>query len=962
MKSFFERRDRWGHGLSLWLFTGIAFLLPVMGWSLNSIQLDNDVTGWLPDKDPQAKILHWCQDLFPSQDGVLVSWDDCSATDPRLIAISQRLKGIEKDGKREGGSPLVSDVSIPDDVLKQMMSEGIPFDTALANIQGLLVGEGPLCVQLTEVAQDRTNTLRIGREITGLAKSQFGLDVKLVQRSLPQPTDKHLNIEDEPGWQVYEASRDYVRNQTPADMQLDWPRMHIDQDVTTRFLAALAAMKVPDNPEESCIERTWFVRGSMAAMSVSFSEMGEADQAATVALIRAAAMAEGIPESQLHLGGRPVVATSLNGAVMEAAWNEVAPVWDLYHRSPILLSFAISLFLTYFMLRSLRLAILVQSVSILCSFAAVSLVPATGGSMNMVIVVMPTLLMVITTSGAIHICNYWKNSGIDDATKSVVHAARMAWWPCFLASATTAIGLASLVVSSLIPVRDFGIYSSIGCIISFLCVLYVLPSLMLYWPQQPPRPEHLNNHIWYRLGQFLSLHRGKNYAFNLAVTAFCLWGMFYFRTETKVIRYFPDDSRVMQDYRFLEENLSGIVSVDTIVRFSQEMQEKVSFLDRARTIQQIQRALKEHPEVSGTLSLASFINLQKPDDATESVSVRRKAQLRENLIGKKIHERLQKSGESGDRLAAFISLPQSSTDWKKKGDEALNVAGDEVWRITCQSSILSDCDYAILTKELGEITDRQLATFAAGQPVHRVTGLVPIFLRTQNALLESLINSFGMALLLICAVMAGMLRSIPAALYAMLPNVMPVAMVFGLLGWTEIRVDIGTMITASVALGLAVDGTLHLITWFRQLLRQGMPRQEAVAKSLEHCAPALWQTSAAIGIGMLALYPVELLLISRFGWIMAAMIFAALWGDVILLPALLAGPLGAVIEAVEKRRNEKNGPSGPVEKETSRLVHSAVTPVMPSIESPSKGIRAASMIPRAPHFPRIRPVFPEKSH
>ena len=962
MKSFFERRDQWGHGLSLWLFTGIAFLIPVMGWSLQYIRLDNDVTSWLPDEDPQAKILHWCQDLFPSQDKVLVSWDDCSLTDPRLLAIAQRLHGIDKNGTREGGSQLVDEVTIPEDVLKRMMSEDIPFDTALANLQGLLVGEGPLCLKLTEAARERTNTLRIGREITDFAKSQFGLDVQLVERTLPQPTDKHLNLDDEPAWQVYEASRDYVNNQTPADLQLAWARMHIDHDMTKKFLQALATMKVPDNPEETCIESTWFVRGSMAAMSVSLSKMGEADQSSALALICAAAEAEGITRAQLHVGGRAVAATSLNQAVQEAVWNKAAPAWNLYHRSPILLSFVISLSLTYFMLRSLRLAILVQSVSVLCSFAAVALVPASGSAMNMVLIVIPTLLMVVTTSGAIHICNYWKNSGIDDSTKSVVHAARMAWWPCFLASATTAIGLASLVVSSLIPVRDFGIYSSIGCIISFLCVLYVLPSLMLYWPQAPPRPEHLNNHNWYRLGQFLSLHRGKNCVFNLALTAVCLWGMFYFRTETKVIRYFPDGSQVTQDYRFLEENLSGIVSVDTIVRFSEEMQEKVPFLDRARTILKIQQALKEHPEVSGTLSLASFIDLQETDEATESVRSRRTANLRENLIGKKIHERLQKGDEAAAGLTSFLALPTTATDWKKMGDAALNEPGDEVWRITCQSSILSDCDYAILTKELGEIADTHLATFAAGKPVHRVTGLVPIFLRTQNALLESLISSFGLALLLICAVMAGMLRSIPAALYAMLPNVMPVAMVFGLLGWTGIRVDIGTMITASVALGLAVDGTLHLITWFRELLRQGVPRQEAVAKSLEHCAPALWQTSAAIGFGMLALYPVELLLISRFGWIMAAMIFAALWGDVILLPALLAGPLGAVIEDVEKRRKEKKEPGGPAQKDPSTEANAVAVPVIPVKESVPVGTRAASVITRAPHFPRIRPVFPEKSH
>ena len=962
MRSFFERQDKWGHGLSLWLITGIAFLIPVMGYSFQYIRLDNDVAGWLPNNDPQEKILHWYQELFPSQDRVLVSWDGCSLTDPRLRGMARRLRGIEHNGIREGGSPLVATVTTPEDLLNRMMSEEIPFDVALDRIQGLLVGQGPLCLKLTESAQERTNTVRIGREIKNLATTGFGIDVQIVERTLPFPSDSHLTIEDESGFLVCEAEREYVSNQPEPDVQLCWPRMHIDHAAAEKFVQALMTMPVPDNSQELCFERSWFVRGSMAAMSVSFSEMGEADYAATIAAIRSAAIAEGIAEHELHLGGGPVAATSLNRAVLKAAWNKTAPSWDLYHRSPILLSFAISLTLTWFMLRSLRLAVLVQSVSVFCSFAAVSLIPATGGSMNMVLIVMPTLLMVITTSGAIHICNYWKNSVIDDPRKSVAHAVRMAWWPCFLASATTAIGLASLVISSLIPVRDFGIYSSIGCVVSFLCVLYILPSLMLYWPESPPKPEHINNQHWNRLGQFLTRHRGKTCTFNLAATGLCLWGMFYFRTETKVIRYFPDESNVMRDYQFLEENLSGIVSVDTIVRFNTEMQHKVSFLDRARTIMELEEALKQHPEVSGTLSLAAFIDLRTHDSADENVRSKRTAHLKENLIERKIHERLQKGGAAAEGLSSMIALPTKSSDWKKKGDELLHAPGDEVWRITCQSSILSDCDYSVLTRELAAIAEEQLASFEAGKPVHRVTGLVPIFLRTQNALLESLINSFGLALLLICAVMAVMLRSIPAALYAMLPNVMPVAMIFGLLGWAGIRVDIGTMITASVALGLAVDGTLHLVTWFRQLLRQGMSREEAVAKSLEHCAPALWQTSAAIGIGMLALYPVELLLISRFGWIMGGMIFAALWGDVVLLPALLAGPLGAAMEAVERQGKDQDGPASPTRN------HAAATSISldPTLlhdrhEPDSKGIRAASTITRLPHFPRIRPSFPERN-
>ena len=99
--------------------------------------------------------------------------------------------------------------------------------------------------------------------------------------------------------------------------------------------------------------------------------------------------------------------------------------------------------------------------------------------MNMVLIVMPTLLIVLTTSAAIHLANYWKHSGDPAPGGSVFRAAETAWLPCALASGTTAIGLASLLASNLVPVRDFGIYSAIGCIISFVIVLYVLPSLML---------------------------------------------------------------------------------------------------------------------------------------------------------------------------------------------------------------------------------------------------------------------------------------------------------------------------------------------------------------------------------------------------------------------------------------------------------------------------------------------------
>jgi predicted RND superfamily exporter protein len=139
----------------------------------------------------------------------------------------------------------------------------------------------------------------------------------------------------------------------------------------------------------------------------------------------------------------------------------------------------------------------------------------------------------------------------------------------------------------------------------------------------------------------------------------------------------------------------------------------------------------------------------------------------------------------------------------------------------------------------------------------------------------------------------------------MIPNLLPLGIVFGLISWCGIPVDIGTMISASVGLGLAVDGTMHFLTWFREGIRSGLSRNEAIAKAMGHCAPAMWQTAAVVGIGMLMLYPTELLLVSRFGWLMAALTLVAVAADLILLPAMLAGTLGRLLENLVRKEKQR---------------------------------------------------------
>ena len=184
------------------------------------------------------------------------------------------------------------------------------------------------------------------------------------------------------------------------------------------------------------------------------------------------------------------------------------------------------------------------------------------------------------------------------------------------------------------------------------------------------------------------------------------------------------------------------------------------------------------------------------------------------------------------------------------------------------------------------------------------TGVVPVVYKAQGTLLRSLANSIALAFVMIAGVMMILLRdwrsrpgitniiNVPAGSISMLPNVFPVVLIFGAMGHLKIKVDIGTMMCASVAMGVAVDDTIHFLSWFRKGIRNGLGRNEALIGAYRRVATAMTQTTIIGGLGLAVFSLSTFTPTQRFGVMMVTLLAAALIGDLILLPALLAGPLG----------------------------------------------------------------------
>jgi predicted RND superfamily exporter protein len=191
------------------------------------------------------------------------------------------------------------------------------------------------------------------------------------------------------------------------------------------------------------------------------------------------------------------------------------------------------------------------------------------------------------------------------------------------------------------------------------------------------------------------------------------------------------------------------------------------------------------------------------------------------------------------------------------------------------------------------------------------TGIIPLVFKTQRQLMVSLNESAQLATFLIVVAMAIALRSGTAGVIAMLPNLFPNLLVFGALGWLGIKIDIGIMMTASIGLGVSVDSTLHQLAWVGDGLKQGMNRRAAVLMSFDRCASSMLQSALVSGLGLVVFAASDFTPTRQFGYLMIAILAAALMGDLIMLPALIAGPLGKCFEPRANRKKQGRSGEGP---------------------------------------------------
>ncbi|MFM8634796.1 MAG: efflux RND transporter permease subunit [Planctomycetia bacterium] len=634
---------------------------------------------------------------------------------------------------------------------------------------------------------------------------------------------------------------------------------------------------------------------------LTLSDAARSNLHGTIDVIRQVAVEEcGIPDKGLHMGGPPVDNVSID----RAGQTSVTILFGL--------SLVVGFFVSWWSLKSKALVGLVLASGVYSMFASLAIVWYSGYPVDAILLTMPSLVYVATTSGAIHLANYYRDqlaeTGVrDGAAGRAVHHALL---PLSLATGTTAVGLATLAVSELVPIRMFGIFSAAGVCVSFLILITFMPAALELFP---PRLnlgrlaenedgggwKPIDSSPWWRVGQWITRHNGLVATACLLVMAGVGYGMTRVESSVQLMRLFSPQARIRLDYKWLEDNLGPLVPMEILVRIDQQAC-PLTFLERMELVGEIQKEIGSLEEVGSSLSTVTFgrsLDVGGGGDGMGGAAARAfglGARTRRSVLNKRLlahrHEFL-----AGDYRRVATQLPDGEP------------IDQELWRISARVSATKEVDYALFKADLQSRIDPILERLKNGGidgVAVDYTGLVPLVYKAQHSLLDGLKIGFIWDFAIIVVVMILLCRAASAGLVLLLPAAFPAVMVFGGMGWGNallktygigsMLIDIGTVMAPSVALGVTVDDVVHFMLWFRRGIADGLDRKQATMLAYKGCARAMYQSWGVIGIGLAVFSLSPFGPTQRFGYMMLSMLTIALVGNLVFMPALLSGPLGAV--------------------------------------------------------------------
>lgn len=565
------------------------------------------------------------------------------------------------------------------------------------------------------------------------------------------------------------------------------------------------------------------------------------------------------PEFILALSGGPIIVDAFNRATLS----------DI--RFCIVLSMiAVAFFLAIFF-RRISGIILPMTVIISSMVSTMGLMALCNVPIKITTTVIPGFLLAVGVADSVHILAIFYRSLKQGKSKedAIAYALGHSGSAIVMTSLTTAAGLLSFSFAELTAIAEIGIFAAAGVILALFYTIIMLPAIIALFPI---KEEHstgadikssLMDRVLLSVSSFSTSHPTKILAVSLVMFFVSIVFILQLRFSHNVIHYFPDTMAVKKDLFFIDKELKGTITLEIILDTNKE---------------------------NGIYEPAILNRIEKLSRSIESINnidifVGKVFSI--NDIIKEINQALHGND------TAYYTIPQARKTIAQELFLFENSGSDDLERIVdsqfqkTRITIKTPWVDAIICNNFIEDIKNRFNDILQDKADITITGGMALMSRVIMAAIYSMARSYVIAFLVITLMMILFIGDIKIGLISMIPNLLPILIIMGIMGFAKVPLTMNTLLIGSIAMGLVVDDTIHFIHNFQRYYKETEDAHEAIKETLLSTGRALLITSLVLATGFFVLMFATLNHLVRFGFFTGMAILIALLADFLLAPALM---------------------------------------------------------------------------
>jgi predicted RND superfamily exporter protein len=533
------------------------------------------------------------------------------------------------------------------------------------------------------------------------------------------------------------------------------------------------------------------------------------------------------------------------------------------------LSLGVTALIFFFFFRSFRATFITLLVVIVGVVWAFGLIGWFRFEVTVLMALIPPLVIVIGVPNAVFFINKYqqeiKNHG--NQAKGLQRLITKIGSATMMTNITTASGFATFIFTKSKMLVEFGAVASINIIVIFFLALFIIPIIYSFMPM--PKDKHLKHldRTWMDvivnwMENMVRNHRFTIYSATVAVIIASMIGVYQMKLSGSLIDDMPKDKEFYHDIRFFESEFGGILPLEILVNTNEP--KGVMDLSTLKKIEKLNETIDEIPELSKPVSVVNLVKFSK--QAFYS-GLPKYYQLPTNQDKNYILKYAKNSSSNTNMLKSFVDstgqYARITTYMKDVGTTKMEIIEERLdARI---NNVFKDDKYDV-----------------------SLTGKALIFLKGTKYLINNLVLSLSLAVLLIAIFMAFMFRSYKMILISILPNILPLLITAGLMGYFGIPLKPSTILVFSIAFGISVDDTIHFLAKYRQELQANNWKvKKSVYAALRETGVSMFYTSIVLFFGFLVFTVSSFGGTQALGGLVSITLLFAMTSNLLLLPSLL---------------------------------------------------------------------------